>query len=173
MLLSVIKSGYRMLPLAAAVSILFAILLVNFLSIPDEHTLTATDIDTYLHALRSLDLFWIITSEDFWLITFSSQAFSAETFPAFLNAYSALSLLIFCIGLVIYHRTLSSIKTGRLCGYFLVMGWMHLLLAKGVLLFSVPDKLIGPVLAVGILSILYFSLAGLVAEAYRLVRGHK
>lgn len=173
MLLSVIKSSHRVLPIVAAVSILFAIVLINFLSIPDEHMLTATDIDTYLHALRSLDLFWIITSEDFWLITFSSDAFSSETFPAYLNAYSALSLLIFCIGLVIYHRTLSTIKAGRLCGYFLVMGWMHLLLAKGVLLFSVPDKLIGPVLAVGILSILYFSLAGLVAETYRFVRGRQ
>ena len=170
MSLSVIKLGYRVLPLAAIVSVFFAALLVNFLSIPDEGTLTDSDIEAYLQALRSLDLLWIVTSKDFWLISFSSKALSLETFPAFLNSYSALSLLIFCVGLVIYHRTSSAIKAERLCGYFLLMGWMHLLMAKGVLLFSVPDKLIGPVLAVGMLSILYFSLAGLCTEAYRLLR---
>ncbi|WP_414829472.1 hypothetical protein [Alteromonas sp. H39] len=172
MLLSVIKFCFRALPLAAAVSVFFSVLLVNFLSLPDEHTLTPTEIDDYLHALRSLDLLWIISSGNFWLISLSSEAFTFENLPAFLNAYSALSLLIFCIGLVVYHRTLSTIKADRLCGYFLIMGWMHLLIAKGVLLFTVPDKLIGPVLAVGMLSILYFALAGLLAEMYRRVRGN-
>lgn len=167
---SLVNSAYRLLPLAAVFSVVLSVLLVNFLSLPDAQTLTATDITTYISALRSLDLLWIISSRDFWLISTSSDALSLDMLPAFLNAYSALSLIIFCVGLVVYDRTLARIKSERLCGYFLLMGWMHVLFAKGVLLLSVPDKLVGPVLAVGIISILYFALAGLIAECYRRLR---
>ena len=159
---------YRlMLWLWAVFSVFIIIAFVRFLSLADENNVTSIHPDQLIQILTQLDLINMLTLPDFWQISLSGEAGNSAMF---LGGYSAMSLLIFNAGLYTYHKNIEALHRRQVFILLICAGWAHLLLAKCILLFSIPVKLTGPVIAVGALSVLYFSLSALMFDTFLCLR---
>jgi hypothetical protein len=156
-----------MLRLWAGFSVFIIIAFVRFLSLADENNVVTVNYDELVRMLTQLDVINLIALPDFWRISLTDEA---GNLAMFLGEYSALSLLIFSAGLYTYHKNIEALTRRQVFMLFICAGWAHLLLAKCILLFSIPDKLTGPVIAVGALSVLYFSLLALIFDTYLCLR---
>ncbi len=150
-------------------SIFFVVRLIFLLDI-DEDKLSIPLFE-FINLFTNLEFFQLALLPEFW--NFSDLTFGnlLANIGTMANAYAAISLCIFCTGLLIFHRSMMRLPL-RYCGVmFCVMGWTHLFVAKLVLLSSLPVLLTGPVVAVGLMSVLYFSVPCIVVEAIYLLRG--
>jgi len=155
---------YRlMLWLWAVFSVFIIIAFVRFLALADENNVTSIHYDQLIQILTTLDVISMLALPDFWLISLSAEAGNTAMF---LGGYSAVSLLIFSAGLYTYHKNIEALSRRQVFMLLICAGWAHLLLAKCILMFSIPLKLTGPVIAVGTLSVLYFSLLALIFDTY-------
>ena len=159
--------------LLSVFSIFFVARLIFLLDI-DEDKLSIPVLD-FINLFANLELFALARLPEFRNfsdLTFSNLLANLHTTA---NVYAAISLSIFLIGLMIFHRNMTQLPF-RYCGLMLlVMGWMHLLAAKLVLLSSLPILLTGPVLAVGLISVVYFSIPCFFIEIIYLLKrkGHQ
>ncbi len=151
-------------------SVAFIILFVRFLSLADASNLTSIDEDAVIEMLVQLDVFALLALPDFWQVSLFTKMTHADMF---LEAYSMSSVLIFSSGLYTHHRHIQPLSRQQAFMLLLCAGWAHFLLAKCILSFSIPLQLTGPVTAVGALSVLYFSLAALLLDAYQLFLSSK
>lgn len=143
--------------IGALISAGFAGMLVIYISI-DPSILFETSNEVYVYHLSKLNLLWILTSVDFWNLPIWHFLRQPYGVAAFINFFSALSLVIFCTGLFIYNLYLNHLAREYVGGLFLFMGCAHVVLSKIILLYEPPVLLTGPVLAVGLISLLYFSI---------------
>ncbi|MBR9793970.1 MAG: hypothetical protein GYB58_19690 [Gammaproteobacteria bacterium] len=159
---------YRlMLWLWAGFSVFIIIAFVRFLSLADENNVTSIHYDQLIQIFTTLDVISMLALPDFWQISLSAKAGNTAMF---LGGYSAVSLLIFSVGLCTYHKNIETLSRRQVFMLLICAGWAHLLLAKCILMFSIPVKLTGPVTAVGALSVLYFSLLALIFDTYLSLR---
>tara|TARA_B100002003_G_scaffold245088_1_gene272316 strand:+ start:603 stop:1085 length:483 start_codon:yes stop_codon:yes gene_type:complete len=156
-----------MLWLWAGGSVFIIIAFVRFLALADENNVTSIGYDQLLQILTKLDVISMLALPDFWQISLSADAVNTAMF---LGGYSAVSLLIFGAGLYTYHKNIEALSRRQVLMLLICAGWAHLLLAKCILMFSIPVKLSGPVTAVGALSVLYFSLLALIFDTYLCLR---
>ena len=153
--------------LCAGLSVFIIIVFVRFLSLADENNVTSIHFDELIQILTQLDVISMLALPDFWQISLSAEAGNTAMF---LGGYSAVSLLIFSAGLYTYHKNIEALSRRQVFMLLICAGWAHLLLAKCILMFSIPVKLTGPVTAVGALSVLYFSLLALIFDSYLCLR---
>lgn len=150
-------------------SIFFVIRLILLLDI-DEDKLSIP-VSDFVNLFAKLALFDLALLPDFWSssdLTLSNLFANLRTMA---NSYAAISLCIFSLGLLIFHRNMVRLPLRYFGLMLFVMGWLHLLAAKLVLLSSLPVLLTGPVIAVGLISVLYFSIPCVVIEViYLLIR---
>lgn len=152
-------------------SIFFVIRLIFLLDI-DEHRLSIPVFD-FIKLFTNLKFFQLAMLPEFWNFSDLTLSNFLANLGTMANAYAAISLCIFCTGLLIFHRSMMRLPL-RYCGLMLfVMGWTHLFVAKLVLLSSLPVLLTGPVVAVGLMSVLYFSIPCFVIEAIYLLKGRR
>lgn len=149
-------------------SIFFVARLIFLLDI-DENKLSIPVLD-FINLFANLELFELALLPEFWSFSDLTLSNLVANLHTAANVYAAISLGIFCIGLLIFHRNMMRLPF-RYCGLMLlVMGWMHLLAAKLVLLSSLPILLTGPVLAVGLISVVYFSVPCFAIETIYLLK---
>ena len=158
---------WLMLWLWVGFSVFIIIAFVRFLALADENNVTSIGYDQLLQILTKLDVISMLALPDFWQISLSADAVNTAMF---LGGYSAVSLLIFGAGLYTYHKNIEALSRRQVLMLLICAGWAHLLLAKCILMFSIPVKLSGPVTAVGALSVLYFSLLALIFDTYLCLR---
>lgn len=150
----------------ALLSVLFGIMFLQYVSV-GPNLLTETSTDEYINYLSAMNVFGIVTSVDFWNLSMWHFLYYQQGGNALINVFSAMSLVIFCTGLLIYNSYLDKLPKEYISLLFMIMGWAHVALAKVVLITDLPVRLVGPVLAVGFISLLYFSLiAFLVSISY-------
>ncbi|OFI35302.1 hypothetical protein BFC17_17375 [Alteromonas lipolytica] len=156
-----------MLYSVAALSVLLVFCFVRFLSLAEAQTLQYVTEQEALLLLTQLDIFHLLALPDFWLISLN---FTDMAWDMFWLVYSAMSLAIFCVGLIIFHRNVQALTRDQVFTLFLCAGWAHLLLAKSILWFDIPLRLTGPVIALGMLSVLYFSIVAVVVDTTFVIR---
>ncbi len=154
----------KLVPILIVLSVVLSVSLVQFLVYGDGANLHSVSTDYVVELLSELNLIGLLALPDFWALFMDSGIWLNSDFAAYLSAYCALSLIIFSAGLVAYHHFIIALPKQWIAVMFLTMGWLHMLVAKGVLLFSLPMQLVGPVFSIGVLSLLYFSLLGLAVD---------
>lgn len=152
--------------LFALSSIILSFLFIQFISFVNDDNLHSVSIESVMGRLQAMDIFWLLQLPEFITISTQLNDWHWHDISMFLSPYSAVSLTIFTLGLYAYQRSVGHLKFSHIPGYFMLMGLLHLLLAKGILLIDLPNTLTGPVLSVGILGISYFAIAALVSDWY-------
>lgn len=169
--LSSCPPNYRLiLWLFALVSVAFILLFVRFLSLAEQANLTTITEQEMISLVTHLDMVGILTLPDFWLVSLS---WHEGDIAMFMGEYSALSLVIFCAGLLTYHMNIQMLTRCQVFMLLLCAGWGHFVLAKCILLFDIPTKLTGPVIAVGALSVLYFAIVAVGFDTFCSLRRGK
>ena len=153
--------------LVAIVSASFMVVFVQFINLADEGSLKGISESDVLRATTQLDLFWLIQQSSFWQL---GTHFSAIAPSMYFNIYTVCSLLVFSSGLYVFQRVAHKPAQHYFSLMYIAMGWAHLACAKIVLMTNIPLKLAGPVMAVGVLSVIYFSLAGVLLDGWFLLR---
>ena len=150
-------------------SICFVVRFIFLLDIDKDKL--SIPLSEFINLFSNLEFFQLALLPEFWNFSDLTLGNLVANLGTMANAYAAISLCIFCMGLLIFHRSMMRLPL-RYCGVMLfVMGWTHLLVAKLVLLSSLPVLLRGPVVAVGLMSVLYFSIPCFIVEAIYFLKG--
>ncbi|GGF84250.1 hypothetical protein [Alteromonas lipolytica] len=151
----------------ASFSLVLIYVFVRFLSIAEEFMLSDISFEYAIKLVSEIDFLSLIFINDFWSI---GLGFESGDLRMFIEPHGIISLLLFSVGLYTYHNNVQTLSSRRVFIFFLAAGWAHLLVAKCILLLGIPILLTGPVVAVGLLSVFYFSFVALSLDAYLFFR---
>ncbi len=152
----------------AIVSSFISIMLIGNLTVDPDNYINISN-KKYDINLSELELYWLLLSPDFWRKPFIEILTQSFNKGVLFNFYSGLSLLTFSTGLTIYNFYIRKISMEYAALLYILMGWLHIILSKIILIASIPAFLEGPVISVSCLSLFYFSLSSLLFATSKII----